>query len=338
MRETAWQTVRRITIELILTIPVMALAGAGIARAGVAGPKIVTAQGGVIDYNGDTGHIAIGGLAVLNNKGGATSLNLTIAYHDNYGDSGILVDNVICAVTTPTDLSYSITNGVGTATLTLSSSDTCFETVNPLNTVSNSGNSITFNVYALGSKLLMVGTGSSTLRDGAGDTLDNMAIAGEIDAASAGSAQASGVRFVSGEGGMVDSTDGSAGHMALGGLMQLTPVSKKVTTGTAKSLDVTLSFEDPDPSGNLTCQFTDPTDVSYALTKGVGSLILTVGSGDTCTQGGSPVTETGKWISFNLYAAGASGRLVTTGSTLVNSSGHQLIPAAAASFSTAGGF
>ena len=331
MSNLAWCKVRRVLVGVSLIVPALALATAATAFAGVAGPKIVTAQGGVTDNNGDTGHIVIGGLVVLNNKGGANSLNLTIAYQDNPVVSTVSADSFVCTVTDPADLSYSITKGIGTATLTLSSSDKCVQTLTPSNTFSNAGKSISFQVYALGSKVRMVSAGS-TLVDGADDLLVDVAVSGSVDPAGAGSPQAGGVRVVSGGGGAVDVDDTYSGHMALAGLIALNRVTKKVTNGTAKSLDLTLTFEDTD-SGNLSCSFTDAKDVAYTLNKGVGTLTLTVGPSDTCS-----VANAGNSISFDLYVGGASGRIVSTGSTIVDSKGNTLIPAAVATFSTAGGF
>lgn len=315
----------------LLLAPALALTTAATASAGVAGPKILTAAGGVTDSHGDTGQIVMGGLVVLNNKGGAKSLNLTIAFQDNPVVSTVSVDSFVCTVTDPADFSYSITKGVGTATLTLSSSDKCVQTLTPSNTFSNAGKSISFQVYALGSKLRMVSTGS-TLVDGVDDPLVDVAVSGGMDPAGAGSPQAGGVRVVAGGGGAVDVDDTYSGHMALAGLIALNRVTKKVTNGSARSLDLALTWEDTD-SGNLSCQFTDAKDVAYTLNKGVGRLTLTVGPSDTCS-----VANAGNSISFDLYVGGASGRIVSTGSTIVDSKGNTLIPAAVATFSTAGGF
>lgn len=321
----------RALLGVAVLVPAFALAGVAVASAQVAGPKILSARGGTTDNNGDDGHIAMGGLAVLDNSGGAKSLNFTIAYLDNPNTSGSTGDDFVCEVTTPSDLSYSISKGVGTLTLTLSKTDPCYKTVNPSLAFYNTGKSISFQVYALGSKLRMVSTQSS-LVDGEGDTIDNLAVSGEMNPSGSGSSQATGVRFVSGEGGAVESDDRFVGHIALAGLIALSPMKKKVTTGTAKSLDLTLTYEDTD-STNQSCHLTDPNDVSYTLNKGVGTLTLTVGTHDTCT-----VANSGKSLNFDLYAAGASGRLVSTGGTLVDASGDTIIPAVGASFSTAGGF
>lgn len=330
MFELAWRNVRRMSVGLLVVVPFLALGIVGTARAGIAGPKILTAQGGTTDGNGDTGHIVMGGLVVLNNHGGAKSLDLTIAYLDNPTLSTFTADDFSCSVTNPSDLTYSDSKGIGTVTLTLSSSDTCTGTVNS-STFSNSGNSISFNVYSQGSKMSMISTGG-TLDDGESDTIDAGAISGEMKPSGAGSSQASGMRLVSGGGGAVDSAAKYDGHMALAGWINLTRVTKKVTTGTAKSLDLTVVAEDQD-SNTLSCDFTDPADVAYTLQKGVGTLTLTVGPNDSCS-----VPNVGNSISFNLYAGGARGSIVTTGSTLLDSNGDDVIPAAVATFSNVGAF
>lgn len=330
MFKLAWRNVRRMSVGLLVVVPFLALGIVGTARAGIAGPKILTAQGGTTDSDADTGHIVMGGLVVLNNHGGAKSLDLTIAYLDNPSISGGTGDDFSCNVTNPSDLTYSHSKGIGTMTLTLSAQDTCTRTVDS-STFSDSGESISFNVYSHGSKMSMISTGG-TLQDGAGDPIGAAAISGEMKPSGTGSPQTGGMRLISGGGGAVDSISQYNGHMALAGWINLTRVTKKVTTGRAKSLDLTVVAEDQD-SNTLSCDFTDPADVAYTLHKGVGTLTLTVGPSDSCS-----IPNVGNSISFNLYAGGARGSIVTTGSTLQDSNGDDVIPAAVATFSKVGAF
>ena len=334
MKGSTSKKLQTVLITLFAVIPFFALIFAGTACAGVAGPKILTAEGGVTDSHGDTGHIVMGGLVFLNNNGTARALNLTIAYQDNpaIASSGA-DDSFFCVVTNPSDLTYSISNTVGTATLTLSSTDRCVSTLSGVIGL-QAGHSISFQIYTLGAKVHMVSTGS-TLLDAIGDELDNVAVSGEMDPSSAGSPQATGFRFISGGGGAVDPDDTYSGHMAMAGLIALAPLTKKVTTGTAKFLDLSLSFEDTNATNaSWSCHFTNPNDVSYTLDRGVGLLTLTVSSQDTCSG-----SNTGHSIRFILYSGGASGRLVSVSSSspLVDSTGDPIVPAVVAMFSTAGG-
>lgn len=317
----------RVLLGVAVLVPAFALARVTVASAQIAGPKILWALGGTADTANDSGHLAMGGLVVLDNKGGAKSLNLTIAYVQTnyYGNGG----DFVCEVTNPQDLSYSLTNGE--LKLTLSQSDTCYQTVDPSQHFSNNGNSVIFTLYARGSKLRMVSTQAS-LRDGEGDTINSLALSGEMNPSGSGSSQATGVRFVSGGGGVFSSGDLFLGHMALAGLISLNPMTKKEKTGTAKSLDLTLTYYDPGYD-NVVCHLTDPSDVSYTLDKGVGTLTLTVGSNDTCNLGNNHNS-----LSFDLYVAGASGRIVSTGANLLSSTGYPINPAVTADFSTPGGF
>jgi len=319
----------RVLLGVAVLVPAFALARVTVASAQIAGPKILWALGGTANTADYRGHLAMGGLVVLDNKGGAKSLNLTIAYvqppNFYYGNDG----DFVCEVTNPKDLSYSLTNGK--LTLTLSQSDTCYQTIDPSQHFSNNNNSVSFTLYARGSKLRMVSTQAS-LRDGEGDTINSLALSGEMNPSGSGSSQATGVRFVSGGGGVFSSGDLFLGHMALAGLISLNPMTKKEKTGTAKSLDLTLTYYVPGYD-NVVCHLTDPSDVSYTLDKGVGTLTLTVGSNDTCNLGNNHNS-----LSFDLYVAGASGRIVSTGANLLSLTGAPIDPAVTADFSTPGGF
>lgn len=323
------------TMGVLLATVLVPLGTATIAHAAINGPKILNAEGGTLDSNGNAGHIVLGGFVHLNRNGGAKSLNITIAYNDSPVNSGYLLDSFVCNLTDPSDFTYSISKGVGTATLTVASDDTCFQTIDPSVTGNEAGKSISFEIYNAGGHVGMVSTGS-TLFDGESDNLVNVAVSGEMNPSGIGNRQAQGKRLVLGEGGTVDVDDNYVGHMALAGRMSLKRQKPGETSETAKALDLMLTFEDTD-STNFSCHFIDPSDVSYTLKKGVGTLTLTVGPDDTCTQGNDPVSNVDNSISFNLYAAGAKGRLVSTASTLVDSNGDTLIPAVTADFSSPGG-
>jgi hypothetical protein len=229
--------------------------------------------------------------------------------------------------------------------LTISAGDTCFRTITPAFTFSNVGKSLTFRTYTIGGKTRIAST-SSTLLNGDSETVGQVAIAGELEPSGGLSAQAGGVRLISGFGGAVDQDDsgslstprGSSGHIALAGLIQLNPLKKGVTVGTAKALDVTIDYQDFFTAQSLSCHMINPADVAYTLVKGVGTLTLTVGSAGECDT-----TNTGNFIKFALYVGGSSGRIVSTQSTLVDNDlffGLPDIieaPAVVGEFSTGGG-
>lgn len=308
-------------VGLLLAMFLLPL-GTTTAHAAISGPKIFSAAGGTTDSLGDPGYIVMGGLVVLNRKGTARSLNITITYEDQYAG-----DAFSCTLTNPSDLTYSIKRGVGTLKLTVGSGEICNAYYD------NAGNSMSFQIYAAGSKVRMVSTGS-TLVDSNGDLFDKLAVSGEMAPSGIGNRQATGKRLAAGGGGAVENNLDAAsnvGYMAMAGRMSLKRQKPSDLSETAKALDLTLTFENTD-STNFSCHFTDPSDVSYTLKKGIGTLTLTVGSNDTCG-----VPNAGNSISFNLYAAGAKGRLVSTGSTLVDSNNDTIVPAVTADFSSPGG-
>jgi len=325
---------------LLILAPVLALA-LTTARAAFAGPQVVFAEGGTTDSDGDTGHIVIGGLIVT--SGGTTkSLNITIAYEDNFIDTATPTASFICTLTNPADLAFSGGLPVQAAVLTISGTgDTCFRTIDPAFTFSNVGHALTFRSYTVGGKTRFAST-SSTLLNGNLELVDNVAIAGELEASGGPSNQAGGNRFISGFGGAVDADDsgsagGVSGHIAIAGLITLNPLKKGVTTGTAKAVDVTIDYQDffpgPPAQQRLTCHLLIPGDVSYTLVKGVGTLTLTVGSAGECDT-----SNIGKLIKFALYVGGSSGRIVSTSSTLIDNDLDAIeAPAVVGEFSTGGG-
>jgi hypothetical protein len=316
----------------------LALTTAGTARAALSGPHVIEIEGGTTDVFGDTGNMAVGGLVEAS---GTTikKLNITIASQDNFIGTASPTQSFICTLTNPADLV--ISGGAPTVSVTLTVSatgDTCFRTITPLVTFSNIGNALTFRGYIIGNKMALKSTGS-TLKDPFADTVGNVALSGEIDPSSAGSNQATGQRLIEAGGGAVDRDDSGkpSGHMAMAGFIELNPLKKGVTTGTAKALDLTLDYQDPSFGDHLACHLTIPGDVSYTLVKGVGTLTFTVGSASEC-----PLADnTGKKIVFALYVGGAKGRIVSTFSTLIDNDGATDIiggVAVVGEFSTAGGF
>ncbi len=327
-------TLARLCLPILAAVLTLALTTA---RPAFARSQAILAEGGTTDSFGDTGHIVIGGLIVT--KGDTTSsLHITIAYEDNFIGEGSPLNSFICTLTNPADLVISGGPPVQSATLTISAAgDTCFQTLFPLVTFSNVGRSLSFRAYTIGSHTHFKSTGS-TLKDHFGDIVGNVAILGELEPAGSGSDQASGDRFITGFGGAVDTDDSGSpsGHMAMAGLIHLNPLKKGETTGTTKALDVTIDYEDFSGSQHLACHLTSPGDVSYtlgAVTKGVGTLTITVSSVGECN-----VDNTGKKMVFALYVGGSTGRIVSTFSTLVDSDLDVInAPAVAGEFSTAGG-
>jgi hypothetical protein len=320
---------------LLILAPVLALA---LTTAGTAFARsfAILAEGGTTvttGSEGDTGHIVIGGLVNIN---GTTtkSLQITIAYQDNFVDEGSPLTSFICRLTNPADLAFSGGLPVQAATLTISAGDTCFRTIDPTFTFSNVGKSLSFRSYTKGSQTRFKST-SSTLVNGEGSVVGNVAILGELEPSGFGSPQAGGERFITGSGGAVDTDDSGSpsGHMAMAGLIQLNPLKKGVTIGSAKAVDVTIDYEDFFFGQHLACHLIIPGDVSYTLSKGVGTLTLTVGNAGECDT-----TNTGKFIKFDLYVGGSTGRIVSTSATLVDSDGEPIdAPAIAGEFSTPGG-
>ena len=327
---------------LLILAPVLALVltTAGTARAQFGGSHLIEIEGGTTDFAGETGHMAIGGLIKTRGNGTVTALNITIAYEDNFAPGVLLSsESFICTLTNPADLVISGGVPVVSVSLTVSATgDTCFETLVPATTFSNVGKALTFRGYIIGNKMALKSTGS-TLIDKFGDIVGNVALSGELDPSGGGSDQASGDRLIEAGGGAVDFDDAGfpSGHIALAGLIRLNPLRRGVTTGTARTLDLTLDYEDHVFGDHLACHLTTPGDVSYTLVKGVGTLTLTVGSASECTG----VDNTGKTIVFALYVGGSKGRIVSTSSTLLDSGldfdriGELAV---VGEFSTAGGF
>jgi hypothetical protein len=319
----------RFCLLILAPVLVLAFTAAGTARAS---SHLLEIEGGTTDNFSDTGHMAVSGIV---NTSGTTvkELNITIAYEDNFA----IIDGFICTLTNPADLVISGGAPVESVTLTISATgDTCFRTTTPATPVPNVANSLNFRGYIIGNKITLASTGS-TLKDGQGDIVSNVALSGEVDPSGSGSTQATGDRLIEAGGGALDLDDfGSpSGHIALAGLIRLNPLTHGATIGTARTLDVTIDYEDHSAADHLACHLTTPGDVSYTLVKGVGTLTLTVGSAGECTG----VNNTGKNIVFALYVGGAKGRIVSKSSTLVDFDLDRIeFVTAVGEFSTAGGF
>jgi hypothetical protein len=82
----------------------------------------------------------------------------------------------------------------------------------------------------------------------------------------------------------------------------------------ASAVEITIVLVDSG-GDNINCVLSTPADVAYTLSKeGIGTLTLTIGSGDTCTAG-----NTGKAITFNFVVGSNTGRITATSIDLVDS-------------------
>lgn len=117
--------------------------GTGVAHAQLAGPKMLQAFGDTMDTSGNHGHMALAGRATFDGRGSAKAIDLTLSYIDRNGD------NSTCELTNPSVLSYNLTKGVGTLTLT------------NINGCQIGDISITFNLYVVGPQARIVATSLS---------------------------------------------------------------------------------------------------------------------------------------------------------------------------------
>ena len=279
------------------------------AKTAQAANRLIEAEGGTTDSNGETGHMVIAGGITVTGDNVVRSLAIQISYQDSNSDG------FVCVLLNSGDLVI----GGGKATLTVTGGDVC--TVNSDGDIfSNLGNSITFKFYSLGSRAVIVST-NSTLVDASLENITNVAISGELDNSGSGSDQATGPRLIEAGGGAVDGDDDVSGHMAIAGSIQLNSV-KKGEIGTAKALDLQIEYEDFSFGEHMSCHLIFPTDVSFTLKKGLGVLKLTVSAGDACTNGGH--SNTGNHITFDFVVSGSRARLISTESTLVGDEGSRI--------------
>ena len=140
------------------------------------GPSLAVATGQITDSNSDPiGHLSFA-RAIDFTHNSANQLDLTLVYSD-LDDP---VDAIKCDLSNPSDVSYSLHNGIGTLTLTISSSDTCFQTASPSITLANTGNSIALTLDAPFSGDSLVVSTASNLVDGHGDVNDDLGVVGAL--------------------------------------------------------------------------------------------------------------------------------------------------------------
>ncbi len=284
--------------------------GAGVVHAEMAGTKLIQAFGGATEAEsgGASGSVAMAGVVTLNNNGGASQVSVTFAYQDNDADD----EGFTCALSQPSDLTYSFPNGLnaaGTMTLTVSDSDLCWQSNDPGNFASGVG-SVTFNIYARNGNATIVNT-STTLFNPFGENLAMpLSMAGSLTATGGALNQISGLRLLNAAGGASDNfTDG--GNLALAGLVNFT------AKGGASALDVTISYSD-EAVDNFSCELTNPADLSYSLANGIGTLELTVSQQDantTCKDPDGDNDYVGDSITFYLYSIGGQARMIASTST-----------------------
>ncbi|HLX38085.1 MAG TPA: hypothetical protein VKR29_09800 [Candidatus Binataceae bacterium] len=119
-----------------------------------------------------------------------------------------------------------------------------------------------------------------------------------------------GRHLISAEGAIRESTESETGTIGLSGLIDFD------TKGGASAVDITIALVDSG-GDTISCVLSTPADVAYTLSKeGIGTLTLTVASGDTCTTG-----NTGNSITFNFAVLGNTGRVTATSIDLVDSMG-----------------
>ena len=141
-------------VGLLLLVGGTAHANSSYSHSQLRGAHLISAQGESIDNDqavtplGDPGSLGLAGLIDFNDYGGASSVNVTITYEDRVVDPTFgAEDGFTCVLTNPGDVAYTLSGGVGTLTLTVSSSDVCTQTTTASPFTANVGNGITFNLY-----------------------------------------------------------------------------------------------------------------------------------------------------------------------------------------------
>ncbi len=328
---------KRIAITLMLAL-VFGFTTATSAHAliQITGNYLIDAEGGAVDgfsdgELGEFGHMAVTGWFSANSNGTASKVLITIAYED----SGFPFDGITCHLTTPSDLTFTISpvTGNGTLTLTLSSSDQCFETADHSITATEPGAQLTFNLTDTSTGKIRISsnqTPSKPLFDADDEPIAPIALSGKVQRAGAfGSAIAGttalGTRIMLAGGGASDCFDCLEPWvtLSLGGHMNLAGNAVLNTWGGASSLNMTLNYQDNDPIDGFYCRLRNPKDLSYSLSPtGAGSLSLTLSScynGDCCftTLGSYPIYfNAGKSITFDLYSGGNTARILSVASDL----------------------
>lgn len=169
-------------IALVAALSLVMLLGGRVARAdgsgsGLKGPHLISGHGGGTDTRGETGDVGLAGLIKFNKSGGADAVDITLGWQDN-DDAN---DGFTCHLTNPSDLGYTLSNGVGTLTLTVSASDSCHQTTNPSIAV----NKIVFSLYVLKRESLppeaRIASTACSLVDSDGDVVVDPAVVGELE-------------------------------------------------------------------------------------------------------------------------------------------------------------
>jgi hypothetical protein len=116
----------------------------------------------------------------------------------------------------------------------------------------------------------------------------------------------SGRHLISAVGAVHETVAAESGTISLSGLIDFNK------SNGASAVDVTIDLVDSG-GDSIACVLSTPSDVTYSLSKGMGTLTLTVGSSDVCTTG-----NTGKTIVFNFVVLSNTGRITATSINLVD--------------------
>jgi hypothetical protein len=197
------------------------------------GQYTISAQNGAEEIGEpfDDGHMDVAGLVTLNSSGGANSLSLTLAYQDVDEDD----DGITCFLSNPSDLTYSVlSGGIGTLVLSVSGTDSCFQGNNSSISVNETGNSITFKLYALDGVARIVSTTSDLVSTVEKETIAAPTIAGAAILLSFGRLNSlPGPSLAVATGQTTDSNYTAIGHLSYAGAIDFTQNS-------ANQLDLTL--------------------------------------------------------------------------------------------------
>jgi hypothetical protein len=116
-----------------------------------------------------------------------------------------------------------------------------------------------------------------------------------------------GRRLINAAGAIRESAATETGTISLSGMIDFDK------SGGASAVDITIDLIDSG-GDSISCVLSTPADVAYTLSKeGIGTLTLTVGSGDTCTTG-----NVGKSIGFNFVVLTNTGRITATSIDLID--------------------
>jgi hypothetical protein len=288
------------------------------------GQYVVSAQGGAVETQEgfDDGHMDLAGFVTLNNNSGASAVNLTLGFQDLDED----YEGFTCVLSDPSDVRYTISGspGVGTLVLTVGEGDTCLQGNDTYRPVDEIGKSITFNLYAVGGSATIASTQSSFFPAGNSnnEVVFGPTIAGTLTPVTGVRSSLSGPILISATGQTTDH-DNDFGHLSLAGAANLN------ANGGADSLSLTLVYSDLASYFDAeTCELTNPSDLTYSLSNGAGTLTISLSSQDNCfdTYTGYSILNSGNQLAFNLYAplSGGSPVLVSTFSDIYNGVGDTI--------------